>query len=279
VASFKQQFNLRKVKIMQDLINKIHLASCFDILKLIPDESVDLILTDPPYLTTNLDYDKKAAKSLDFNLWKSEIIRIAKPNAPILIFSSGKFTYFMVNLMKEIFRYELIWDKVNKTTGFVNANLRPMLNHEFVLYFSKSFIHPSRMSKSGLRANTYNHGVLKLKESIVSTAKESKSTLYGVKAKIDYKKLNDAKYPRSILRFNKSSSKGIHPSAKPLPLISYLIELYSNPSDLVIDTFSGSGVVAKACKLKNRKFIATELDEGYYKASILDIQNDLLLSD
>lgn len=265
---------------MKELLNQIHNANCFDILKQLPNESIDLILTDPPYLSTSFDYDKKAAKELDFRLWRDEILRVAKPNAPILIFSSGKFTYFMVDLFKEYFRYELIWDKVNKTTGFVNANLRPMLNHEFVLYFSKSFVHPGRISKSGLRANTYNHGVERIQGQIQRSKSQSKCALYsGIKTRMEYKSINDVKYPKSILRFNKPSVKGIHPSAKPEPLIKYLVELYSSTNDVVLDTFSGSGVVAKACKLTNRRFIAVELDEAFYDASINSLQYDLFLGE
>ncbi len=73
---------------MQHLINKIHHDNCFNILAQIPDNSIDLVLTDPPYLSSKLDYDLLAAKTLDFNKWFAEIVRIAKPNAPILIFAN-----------------------------------------------------------------------------------------------------------------------------------------------------------------------------------------------
>lgn len=263
---------------MEQLINKIHNANCFDILKQLPDESVDLILTDPPYLTTSFEYDKLAAKTLDFNLWKDEILRVAKPNAPILIFSSGKFTYFMVDLLSDYFRYELIWDKVNKSTGFANADLRPMLNHEMVLYFSKTF---ARGDNPRIKRNTYNHGVQRIKTKIEAKRDEAKDNqLYaGIKQKIVYAKLNDALYPKSILRFNKSSAPGIHPSAKPYGLIDSLIGLYSNENDLVLDTFSGSGIVSYACKLKNRNFIATELDPEFYQRSVMFLNNDLFTSE
>ncbi len=259
---------------MKELINKIHFANCFDILAQISDESIDLILTDPPYMTTNLEYDQLAAKTLDFNLWKREVLRVAKPHAPILIFSSGKFTYFMVNLMKEYFRYELVWDKVNKTTGFASADSRPMLNHEMVLYFSKTFL---RNETPKLKRNTFNHGVQRIKAKLENAkAVSSNKQLYsGITKKIVYEKLNDKLYPKSILRFNKSSAAGIHPSAKPFGLIEYLIMLYSNENNLVLDTFSGSGIVAYTCKLRQRNFIATELSEQYYKESIKYINNDL----
>lgn len=258
---------------MQHLINKIHHANCFDILAEIPDNSVDLILTDPPYLTTKLEYDLLAAKTLDLNKWFTEIIRVAKPTAPILIFASGKFTYKIATIGWEYFRYELIWDKVNKTTGSLDANIRPLRNHELVLYFSKTFKRNIK-SETQIR-NVYNHGVLVSKSEIKQNGILS---LYG-RAKIKYKKLNDKKYPKSILRFNKAHQKWIHPSEKPFALIDYLVCLFSNTDALVLDTFSGSGVVAHVCTVRDRNFIATELDSKFYNLSVNRINNCLLINE
>lgn len=84
---------------MNELINKIHNADCMEILKSLPDKSIDCIITDPPYMNTYLEYDKKAKENgLDLTKWFNEVIRIAKDNAPILVFSSGKFTYQMQNI-------------------------------------------------------------------------------------------------------------------------------------------------------------------------------------
>ena len=258
---------------MQHLINKIHHADCFDALAQIPTNSIDLILTDPPYLTTKLDYDIKAAKSLDLTKWFAEIIRVAKPNAPILVFASGKFTYKMVQIGWQYFRYELIWDKINKITGVLDANMRPLLNHEFILYFSKSFARGC--NKNNLQTNAYNHEVLSTKTEVKRCGTLS---LYGKSKGIEYKKLNNKKYPKSILRFNKASIKWLHPSEKPLPLIERLIRLYSHPNALVLDTFSGSGVVAHACLLNDRNFIATELDQDFHDKSIKRISECLFAS-
>lgn len=255
---------------MKELINKIHHANCFDVLAQIPDSSIDLILTDPPYLTTKLKYDVLATKSLDLNKWFAEIIRVAKPTAPILIFSSSKFTYNMVNIGWQYFRYELIWDKVNKVTGALDSNSRPLLNHEFVLYFSKTFKRSS--NKSNLKPNVYNHEVLISKTSIKK--RSCFNSITGIK-QIEYKKLNDKKYPKSILRYNKPNIKWAHSSEKPFGLIERLILLYSNSNSIVLDTFSGSGVVAHACILNDRNFIAIELDVKYYNASILRMKNCL----
>lgn len=224
-------------------------------------------------MTTRLEYDILAAKTFDLGKWFAEIIRVAKPTAPILVFSSGKFTYKMVNLGWQYFRYELIWDKVNKITGTLDSNVRPLLNHEFVLYFSKTFARSS--NKSNLERNVYNHEVLYSKTMV---KKHHALTLYGKTGSIEYKKLNNKHYPKSILRYNKANIKWLHPSEKPFALIERLIKLYSHPSSIVLDTFSGSGVVAHACLLNDRNFIATELDAKFYELSIQRINNCMFAS-
>lgn len=170
---------------MQQLINKIHHANCFDILAQLPSNSVDLILTDPPYLTTKFDYDLEATKTLDLSKWFAEIIRVAKPTTPILIFSSGKFTYKMVNLGWQYFRYELIWDKVNKITGVLDSNVRPLLNHEFVLYFSKRFVRGSNKDDGTGQLN-----VRKLDLANKTDASYLTYTNYNLIALVDYVKTN-----------------------------------------------------------------------------------------
>ncbi len=246
------------------MINKIHNMDCLELLKNIDDNSIDLVLCDPPYMITSYDYDKKSKDSLCLDTWFKEIIRVAKDNAPILIFSSGKFTYKMVNLGFKYFRYELIWDKINRKTGFLDANSKPLLIHEFVLYFSKSFFRPS--NKHNKNCNTYNHGVIQDKS---ITNSPTKSNLYNKKTNYHYKITNDKMFPSSILKFKKhEGKKHIHPSEKPYALIENLIQQYSNKGDVVLDTFSGSGVVAHACILNERKYILCELNVDYYNKSI-----------
>ncbi|MFN8770895.1 MAG: DNA-methyltransferase [Neisseriaceae bacterium] len=224
-------------------------------------------------MTTNLEYDIIAAKTFDLDRWWQEIIRVAKPTAPILVFSSGKFTYKMVNIGWKYFRYELIWDKVNKITGTLDANVRPLLNHEFVLYFSKQFVRGS--NKSNLPRNVYNHEVLVSRTDI---KRNRGLTLYGKNGGFEYKKLNNKKYPKSILRYNKPCIKWTHPSEKPFQLIERLIQLYSHPNSIVLDTFSGSGVVAHASILNDRNFIATELDAEFHSRSIKRLSDCMFAS-
>lgn len=263
---------------MNNLINKIHNINCFDVLSQLADSSIDLILTDPPYMTTQFDYDTEAKNNFDLNLWFEEIIRVAKYNTPILIFASGKFTYQMVNIGEKYFRYELIWDKVNKITNGLNANYMPLRNHEIILYFSKTFYRDCNNLDETKKPNTYNHGVLIDKNNY--KIKNTGFTTCGKVKAIEYIKLNNAKYPKSILKYNKSNNTNdfIHPSEKPYDLIEFLVKTYSNESDIVLDTFSGSGVTAHVCLLNNRQFIATELNKQFYNLSILRLKNDLFIN-
>lgn len=263
---------------MNNLINKIHNINCFDALSQLADNSIDLILTDPPYMTTQLDYDIEAKNNFDLKLWFDEIIRVAKYNTPILIFASGKFTYQMVNIGKKYFRYELIWDKVNQTTGNLNANYMPLRGHEIILYFSKTFYRDYNNLDETKKPNTYNHGVLIDKNNY--KIKNSVFTIYGEKKRIKYIKLNNAKHPKSVLKYNKISNRNnvIHPSEKPYGLIEFLVKTYSNENDIVLDTFSGSGVTAHVCLLNNRQFIATELNKQFYDLFILRLKNDLFVN-
>lgn len=252
-------------------INKILNINCFELLSKMEDSSIDLVLTDPPYNTTSLAYDKQ---KLDLQAWFDEIIRVAKPNANILIFSANRFTYKMVNTGWDYFRYEMVWDKINSKTGFLDAKNKPLLAHEYILMFSKSPLNNTR--NKSLPRNTYNHGVT---DDVVILRKEFNGTdsIYGnIKSKVYHKDkgIYDKRFPSTILYYKKKPEGiiQIHPSEKPYRLIEYLLKLYSNEGDLVLDTFSGSGVTALACINNNRNYIASELDVGFYNKSIERIE-------
>ena len=255
------------------LINKVWQQDCFETLKAIPSGSIDCVITDPPYGTTSFDYDEKS-KSLDMKAWFAEILRVAHDKTPILIFASGKFTYRMIDIGQKYFRYEMVWDKVKTATGMLDANIKPLRNHEYVLYFSKTF---DRYSKKypHKTCNTFNHGVLIDKNNIKRNP--NRFMVYGEDSRCFYTKLNDAQYPRSILKFNKSMNHKlrIHPNEKPLALITYLVNLYSNPGNLVFDPFAGSANVAYACIENKRRFICCELDEKFYNLATKRLNDKL----
>ena len=247
-----------------------------EILKQLPDCSVDCVITDPPYMNTGLEYDNIAKDELDLVAWFNEIIRVAKPNTPIVIFSSGKFTYKMVNIGEKYFRYELIWVK-NIASNMLSSHVKPLKNHEIILIFTKIF-HRDTIK--------YNHGVLFDKSINIAHQKDPNisrhTTTGGTKhiKDIKYKKLNNIPYPQSCIKSNKNNHNTpslSHPSEKPFELIEKLVKMYSNEGDLVLDTFSGSGVVAHVCKYHKREFIACEIDIKYYNMSISRLNSDLLI--
>ena len=252
------------------LKNQIHLIDCMEVLKQLPDECIDSIITDPPYMSTNFAYDMKASKDLDIDAWFKEIIRVAKPNAPIVIFSSGKFMLRMMKLGEPYFRYELIWIK-DIMTGVLDSQIRPLRCHETILIFTKTF-------KRG--TVKYNSGVLIDKSINIARANENRHSMNGGKRGIEYKRLNDVPYPKSCIQSNKNNHNNpqlSHPSEKPFELIEKLVKMYSNKGDLVLDTFGGSGVVAHVCKYHKRDFIVCEIDIKYYNMSITRLNSDMLI--
>lgn len=255
---------------MFNIKNTIHHIDCMEILKQLPDCSVDCVITDPPYMITGFEYDKIANKELDLVAWFKEIIRVAKPNTPIVIFTSGKFMLKMMKIGEPYYRYDLIWLK-NTITGVLQSQIKPVRCHETILIFTKTF------HKDTIK---YNHGVLFNKDiNMANPNSISNSTNGGVKRMV-YKKLNDAPYPRTVIESNKNNHNTpqlSHPSEKPFELIEKLVKMYSNEGDLVLDTFSGSGVVAHVCKYHKREFIACEIDIKYYNMSISRLNSDLLI--
>lgn len=117
----------------------LHLASCFDVLRTLPDASVDFVLTDPPFGTTSLGFDKAARKDkIDWPAWWAEIHRVTTPQAIICSFAAQPFTTDLINSNRKFFRYGLIWHKTNPV-GFLSANQRPLRAHEDILIFCRRF--------------------------------------------------------------------------------------------------------------------------------------------
>lgn len=223
-------------------LNYIDNIDCLEGLKEIPDNSVDLVLTDPPYGTTRNNWD--VAVRFD-QLWP-EIERVAKDEAAIIIFTQQPFTAQTVLSRPDLFRYEWIWEK-QQGTGHLNAKKMPMKAHENILVFYRRLpIYNPQMRaggkpytlKSGRGSSNYGQ-----QESVVTVS-------------------NGERYPLDILTFN--SDKGLHPTQKPQALIEYLIKTYSNPGAVVLDPFMGSGTTAAAAIQTCRNFIGFELDKQYH---------------
>jgi len=224
--------------------NKIYCGDCLELMKDIPDESVDMILCDLPYNITGCEWDN----ILPFDKLWEHYNRIIKIDGAIVLTAFQPFTAKLIMSNLKMFKYEWIWNKV-KPGNIFSANYKPMQNHENILVFGKS----------------------KLKYFPIMTDKHITSTtkVYGKSKTQNAPKYGNVrilkgKYPKSIITFSNANQRNrIHPTQKPVELFEYLIKTYTNEGDLVLDNCMGSGTTAVACKHLRRKFIGIELSQEY----------------
>jgi len=251
----------------------LRLGDCLEVMKGIPSKSIDAIICDLPYGTTQNKWDIVIPLDL---MWL-EYERIIKNNGAIVLFSDSIFTAKLMLSNERIFRYELVWDKV-VPSGFLNANRMPMRRHENILLFYKKLpVYNKQMQPRNPNA----HSLGKVKNYTKSKGKEEQSN-YGV---INDKKINEIKdyslkNPDSILEFTKGNSRGkfkkLHPTQKPLELLEWLVKTYTNEGHTVLDNAMGSGTTMLACKNLNRNGIGIEKDENYFKIAQERINSTLL---
>ena len=235
---------------------KLLKGDCLELMKDIPDESVDMILCDLPYGTTASAWDKVLPAE---RLWE-QYLRIIKPKGAIVLFASGQFTNKLINSQNDIYRYKWIWEK-NRRGNFVNANNRPMTRYEEICVFSKGIT--ANTKNTDLKMNYYPQGLVE-----INKMKKHGDTQFGTMAgkRPSHKKVTVQKYtnyPNDILKFD-CVSKPEHPTQKPLELLEYLIRTYTRENETVLDNTMGSGSTGVACINTSRKFIGMELEEKYY---------------
>lgn len=223
----------------------LHLGDCLDGMAKLPAASVDLILADLPYGTTQNKWD--SVIPLDA-LW-TQYWRIAKPNAAVVLTASQPFTTALIGSNLDKFRYCLVWDKVG-TTGFQTARVMPLRRHEdiCVFYRAKPTYNPAMevrgmpRKKGGSKTDNGCYGELRSAESF-----------------------NNTYYPTSIIEVSNASKVGlVHPTQKPVALMEYLIRTYTNPGDVVLDNTMGSGTTGVAAAQSGRRFIGIERDPAYF---------------
>ena len=224
----------------------LHHGDCFDVLPTIAAGSIDLICADVPYGTTECKWDSV----LDLERMWMELYRVAKPNAAIVIFSAQPFTSVLVASNLKHWRSEWIWEKGN-ATGFLNAKKQPLRAHENIEVFYR-------------RQPTYNPQFTHGHDRKTSKRKSVKSECYG-KAYSLTEYDSTSRYPRDVQFFSSDKQKGnYHPTQKPVALLRYLIETYSNPGEIILDFTMGSGTAGVACQESGRDFIGIEKDSAIY---------------
>jgi site-specific DNA-methyltransferase (adenine-specific) len=234
-------------------INKLYLGDCLEIMpNTIDDKSVDLILCDLPYGTTNCKWDT----IIDLNKLWVEYKRVIKPNGAILLFAQTPFDKVLGSSNLGMLRYEWIWEKT-QATGHLNAKKMPMKSHENILVFynKKPTYNPQK---------TTGHKPINSYTKYVKT--QNNTEIYGkVKKEISGGGETD-RYPRSVLKFpSDKQTSCLHSTQKPLALCEYFIKTYTNEGDLVLDNTAGSGTTGLAAKNLNRNYILIEKDETYFK--------------
>ena len=220
-------------------------GDCLELMKELPDKSVDMILCDLPYGTTACKWDT----IIPFEpLWE-QYERVIKDNGAIVLTASQPFTSALVMSNPKWFKYTWVWEKSRAANGMI-ARYQPLKYHEDVLVFGKGRV-------------TYNpQGVIRVDEE--ATQGSVSSDIMG-NQKRDKKYIKKyTNYPSTIQSF-KSEGKTIHPTQKPVPLFEYLIKTYTNEGETVLDNCMGSGTTGVACKNLKRNFIGMELNEEYFE--------------
>lgn len=242
---------------------KLFNGDCLEIMKQIPDKSVDMILCDLPYGVTNNQWDI----IIPFELLWAEYNRIIKDNGCIALFGNQPFTSHLVLSNEKYFRYSLVWVK-NKFSDFLNAKRKPMkVNEDICIFYKKQPTYNPQYTyaKPYTRWNTQNA--------------VDKQTNYG-KHKSNIAKSDGKRLPLTVLNFNRVE-RPMHPTQKPVDLLEWLIKTYTNENEIVLDNCMGSGSTGVACFNTNRKFIGIELDEKYFniaKQRIEECKEDIDVS-
>ena len=230
---------------------RLMLGDCIERIAEIEAGSVDLVLTDPPYGTTACKWDAV----IPFEPMWALVKRVLKPNGAAVFTASQPFTSALVMSNPGQFKYQWVWDKVNKYTGALNANKMPLRRHEDVLVFcaaSPAYNKQWRDGKPFKSVNTNGHG---------------KYTKYGTGAERRHT-INDGRHnPCSVLQIPADNKKelGLHPTQKPVALMEYLIRTYTDEGETVLDFTMGSGTTGVACLNTGRRFIGIERDEKYFQ--------------
>lgn len=233
-------------------------GDCLEILKTLPDESVDAVITDIPYGITNAFKDKW--DSLDIGIDALSLcFEKVKIKGAVITFCTSRVLASLISKYSDYFKYDLVWSKT-RATGHFDCNHRPLRNHEMIAVFCKN-------GYPNYTAQKYDLGI-----PYYIKPKIRKSSVYG-KDNGSFSKSNGDRYPVSVLSFkpdkdmttSHSNRDHRHPTQKPLSAMEWLVKSYSKENDLILDPFMGSGTTGLACKKLNREFIGIELMPEYFE--------------
>lgn len=227
-------------------------GDCLELLREIPDGSVDMVLTDLPYGNTEASWDVRIDEFALFkNLW-----RVDKGNAAVLLFGQFPFACDLIMAARNRYRYKWVWKKGDMSTGFLNAHKMPLRNHEDILVFYQALpVYNPQFDYREFKPRMIRNG--------------TKTALYKpLPGTTTWECPPDGRrMPMDVISFpieRNPSTTQYHPTQKPIELLRYLIRTYTTPGDVVLDCTMGSGSTGVAAEMEKRRFIGIELDEGFY---------------
>jgi site-specific DNA-methyltransferase (adenine-specific) len=219
----------------------------------IEDKSIDAIICDLPYGTTQCKWDS----IIDIGKLWEQYKRVIKTNGAIVLTAAQPFTSILVMSNIELFKYSLVWDKTTKT-NHLNAKKQPLRRTEdIVLFYKKQCTYnPQGLIKGDFNNYRPNHFKYKKGDKVYGEQKEHSNTSCFTN------------YPDNVLCFSNGNFKSLHPTQKPVELMEYLIKTYTNEGENVLDNCMGSGTTGVACKKTGRNFIGIEKDEKYFQIAV-----------
>ena len=238
----------------------LHNGDCLQVMPTIPSGSIDAIITDLPYGTTACEWDSIIPLA---PMWE-QVKRVLKPTGTFITTASQPFTSVLIASNLEMFKYEIILNKV-LPSGFLNAKNRPMKLHENIVVFSLGTI-----ANGSQNLMTYNpqmwrstsYKKTKIKDPRVGYVERGNRTPFELNPSIS----NGERYPVSILEYSFADrSNAIHPTQKSVDLYRYLIRTYTNEGETVLDICMGSGTTIEAAEMEGRNSIGIEKDAGYFQ--------------
>ncbi len=236
---------------------------CYNLLCSLPDSSIDLLLQDLPYDATKNEWDLPVDLPKMWEQW----LRVIKPNGAMVFTAQQPFTTDLIMSNRKHFRYDIIWAKRGKATGFLNANKMPLRAHEDILVFYKELPTYNPQKTGGKLNHNKNRGRYK-------AGKSKTNNNYGDFNQNFETEATDDNFPVSIIEFQ-IVHPPIHPTQKPVDLMRWLIRSYSNEGETVFDGYFGSASGAKACVLENRKFIGAENYPEYFKLGVEGVKLEM----
>jgi len=246
-------------------------GNCLELMRDIPDRSVDMILTDPPYGVLHKgNPNAKWDIAVPFDSLWEQWERIIKPNGVIVVFGQGMFTAKLMTSNPKMWRYNLVWDK-RLVTGFLNAKKMPLRRHEDICVFYKQRpTYNPQMSRCDPHRRNHQRGKNVGVDSIPTNRNYGR--YYNTPTV-----MSDEKYPTSIISIAKQhpSKRTFHPTEKPIDLLRWLIRTFTNDGDIVLDCFMGCGSTGVACKREHRRFVGIEKEKEFYDIAVMRCESEV----